>query len=497
MLNTKIPQTKPTGATAGKGVFFQPKLTVSAPNDRYEQEADAMADRVMRMAGPLSGDARFLSPAVTPVQRKCKHCEEEEKRQQLQTGERVQRKCAKCEEEEHVHRKENGTAAPQVDEGFENYVSSLGGRGQALPQAERSFFESRFNRDFSNVRIHADGGAAQSAQRINARAYTTGDNIVFNAGQYQPGSEHGRRLLAHELTHVVQQGGDGGLAEDLYAERGIGGQIVQCDLAIEPPNPDEEPVALTAEEINEAIAYNERRFHDPYNIMNVRDVLGIPKYPAVIDADFVEALVAWQVMYDLDPDGKMGAETTGTLLAELRAEGADEEADTLDVDNVVTTVDVVPRTYEVCAPGLPFEFNWQVAFRTTLRNGFIIQRIDNAFNGQMCDGTAYTGWMPIRRYWEAWRVDGLGNVRPMISGVNDMFTRPLLPGSMGTWEMRGTIYTTKTLPAAFVAGSVADAGILRATLADPGDDFLGYVAARRRVGGRWGCCAPPAVHNPA
>jgi len=454
---------KPVSEKANtNGVFFQPKLKVNQPNDTYEQEADAMADRVMRMPAPHD-----------TIQRKCKHCEEEEKQ---------------------IHRKETGTPTPNVDGDFENYVSRLGGHGKALSESERRFFEPRFNRDFSEVRIHTDSRAAESAKQINARAYTTGSNIVFDDGQYQPHSEQGRRLLAHELTHVVQQ--RGGLVEDLDAERGIGGQIVQRDLAIEPPNPDGEPVVLTVEEINEAIAYNERRFHDPYNIMNIRDVLGIPKYPAIIDADFVEALVGWQVMYDLEPDGKMGAETTATLLAELRAEGADAEADTLDVDNLVTTVDVVPRTYEVCAPGLPFEFDWQVAFRTTLRNGFIIQRIDNAFNGQMCDGTPYTGWTPIRRYWEAWRVDGAGNVTPMIGGVNDMFTRPLLPGSSGTWEMRGTIYTTKTLPASFVAGSVADAGILRATRTDPGDDFLGYVVARRRVGGNWGCCAAPATHNP-
>jgi len=164
------------------GVFFQPKLTINQPGDKYEQEADAMADQVMRIT----------------VQRKCKHCEEEEKR---------------------IHRKETDLVAPPVDEEFETYVSSLHGRGTVLPRSERDFFEPRFGYDFSNVRIHTGGEAAQSADRINALAYTSGNNIVFNAGQYQPGSENGKRLLAHELTHVVQQGGGNGAIQRQTARR--------------------------------------------------------------------------------------------------------------------------------------------------------------------------------------------------------------------------------------------------------------------------------------
>src|SRR5690606_4653178 len=140
---------------------------------KYEQEADRMADQVMRMTQP--DDA---------IQRKCAHCEEEEKQ---------------------IHRKPANPSAPHVDEPFESYVSSLHGRGAVLSQAERNVFEPRFGRDFSGVRIHTGTEAAQSAEHINASAYTTGNNIVFNTGQYQPGAEIGQRLLAHELTHVVQQ----------------------------------------------------------------------------------------------------------------------------------------------------------------------------------------------------------------------------------------------------------------------------------------------------
>jgi hypothetical protein len=83
---------------------------------------------------------------------------------------------------------------------------SFRGRGEALPAAERGFFERRFDYDFGSVRVHHDAEAAHSAQSIGARAYTYGRDIVFGRGEYARGSEPARNLLAHELTHVVQQG---------------------------------------------------------------------------------------------------------------------------------------------------------------------------------------------------------------------------------------------------------------------------------------------------
>lgn len=70
----------------------------------------------------------------------------------------------------------------------------------------RSHFESRFGRDFGHVRVHTDGEAATAARAVQARAYTAGHNIVFGHGEYAPSTTAGRRLLAHELVHVVQQG---------------------------------------------------------------------------------------------------------------------------------------------------------------------------------------------------------------------------------------------------------------------------------------------------
>ncbi|MGB7921984.1 MAG: DUF4157 domain-containing protein, partial [Pyrinomonadaceae bacterium] len=77
--------------------------------------------------------------------------------------------------------------------------------GQPLNRETRDFMEPRFGHDFSQVRVHADARAAESAQAVNAHAYTVGQNVVFGAGQYRPQSTSGQQLLAHELTHVIQQ----------------------------------------------------------------------------------------------------------------------------------------------------------------------------------------------------------------------------------------------------------------------------------------------------
>ncbi len=165
-----------------KPLFFQPKLTIGPVDDSYEREADAVADQVMRMS---DHDARKIQPEISPLS--------------------VQRKCAECEEEENqLQKKDNGPGyAEKEAPSVVNDV--LTSSGKSLEPDTKSFMENRFGKDFSNVKIHTDSIAAKSAQSINALAYTTGNNIIFNQGQYSPGTEKGQRLLAHELTHVVQQ----------------------------------------------------------------------------------------------------------------------------------------------------------------------------------------------------------------------------------------------------------------------------------------------------
>jgi hypothetical protein len=168
----------------------QAKLTVSQPGDPFEREADSVAEAVMRMP---EGAAPTISSVIdSGPQRKCAACA---------AGGAPCDECAH-EEEEKVQRKEDGGAA--ASQAGPSPVPPSGGR--PLPDSTRSFFEPRFGREFGGVRVHTGSAADASARSIQALAFTHGRDIVFRGDQYAPESAAGRRLLAHELTHVVQQG---------------------------------------------------------------------------------------------------------------------------------------------------------------------------------------------------------------------------------------------------------------------------------------------------
>jgi hypothetical protein len=146
---------------------LQPKLVVSEPGDALEQEADRVAEAVMA-GGRVGG----VGVAEAPGLQRCGA---------------IPADACPCHD-----------APAEVGE-------VLRSPGEGLDGETRSQMEPRFGRDFGEVRVHRDGRAAASARAVNALAYTVGRDIVFGAGQYTPGTVAGRRLLAHELTHVVQQ----------------------------------------------------------------------------------------------------------------------------------------------------------------------------------------------------------------------------------------------------------------------------------------------------
>lgn len=172
-MHTSQTKTEKKTVATDRNLFFAPvqaKLTVNQPDDVYEQEADAVAERVMRMTDHSTRSTSFFRPASAGIQRK-----------------------------------DPNSSKSEVPEQLTGYVGSMNNKGTAMPGPTRQFFESRMGHDFSNVKIHTDHLAAKSAQSINALAYTSGNNIVFNQDQYQPGTDTGKRLLAHELAHVMQQ----------------------------------------------------------------------------------------------------------------------------------------------------------------------------------------------------------------------------------------------------------------------------------------------------
>jgi hypothetical protein len=109
-------------------------------------------------------------------------------------------------EEEILQTKETPGQTPEVTPDIESHIQALSGVGQPLPKSTRAFFELRFGYDLSQVQVHTNSQAAETARALNARAFTMGHDIVFGAGEYAPGTTVGKQLLAHELTHVVQQG---------------------------------------------------------------------------------------------------------------------------------------------------------------------------------------------------------------------------------------------------------------------------------------------------
>jgi Domain of unknown function (DUF4157) len=200
------------------GSLLQAKLKVSQPGDQYEQEADRVADQVMRVpihdVSPVAISSRIND---SNLQRACSRCEEEEARQQ-NTEE---------DDERHLQAKSNqgGVATTSVAEAA---VGKLKGGGEPLPESTRAFFEPRFGYDFNHVRIHTDAQAAESAAALQAVAYTIGSHIVFQAGRYEPQTSAGRSLLAHELTHVVQQTNN--LGSDRSSGAGVTHEHAQSSL---------------------------------------------------------------------------------------------------------------------------------------------------------------------------------------------------------------------------------------------------------------------------
>jgi|GEM_PF-4005568 len=173
-----LPRSPLTDQYEGK-TRLQAKLTIGASNDPLEQEADQIADQVL--AAPAQSTVSGAAPRIQRVT-------------EQGTG-------------------DAGTAPASVDR-------VLSGSGRPLDPAIQQDMGQRFGHDFSQVRVHTDSDAEQSAQDVNAHAYTVGHNIVFGAGGFAPGSHEGRKLIAHELTHVVQQTGAAGI------HTGQGGQIL-------------------------------------------------------------------------------------------------------------------------------------------------------------------------------------------------------------------------------------------------------------------------------
>ena len=211
----------------------QAKLTVGAADDAYEQEADRVASEVMSAQGPVGGGDAGVQRAAEDeemlqgkrdVQREADEEEIQMKRADLQRQEdeeEIQMKRAPEIVQRAAFGEEDEMAAKRIqraaDDGLmgsfdvegdlENQIQSQKGGGNSLDTGDKSFFESRFGQDFSDVKVHTGGDSDAINRSIGARAFTNGADVFMRGGEYNPGSSSSRELLAHELTHVVQQTG--------------------------------------------------------------------------------------------------------------------------------------------------------------------------------------------------------------------------------------------------------------------------------------------------
>jgi len=254
------------------------KRSISQPNDRYEREADQISDHVIRQTNSdLVQSLQSERPAPLEIQRlDSQYAHKLSQRNLLTDDDRPEEnpdsieqrmklegitdeKLLDADEAEpgkardhkkrlpdaghNIQTKPANAQPPLLTRSIESAIDQFQSGGEPLDSTSRAFFEPRFGHDFSAVRVHTDGHAAKTASAIHARAFTLGNHVVMGAGEFQPATQSGRKLLAHELTHTIQQGAASPVQassalvqrEVLDAALGMIGDLVSDPFAVTDP----------------------------------------------------------------------------------------------------------------------------------------------------------------------------------------------------------------------------------------------------------------------
>ncbi len=363
---SKTMDRSPQAESKGHAFFQKKGLSIGQPGDKYEQEADAMADAVVNHASPnsqlqkkeinsIQRQTLFSHEQETSVQKQgeeeepvqakqeeeemvqSKNEEEEMMQAKVEEEEPVQAKeeeeeaiqakaveeeeavqaqkdkeeepvQAQKEEEEPIQAKESGKQLGIVSKDLKQNLEDSKGQGQMLPKKSRKEMEHAFGADFKGVTVHTDSRAIQMNKSLGAQAFTHGEDIYFNSGKYNPDVSNGKRLLAHELTHVVQQNGlksstkkvNGQTHSKKSVFQQTGGDTVSKQGLLNP-----------AQEAN-AINFNNSRY-DGRSRRIIQDITGVA-VDGAIGSQTVEAIAAFQSANALSVDGKVGQNTLNTMV---------------------------------------------------------------------------------------------------------------------------------------------------------------------------------------
>ena len=225
---------------------LQAKLVVGPVDDPLEREADHIADQVVdrvMSASPVSQGGE----GAPDVQREVEEPTPAESGpapaaapDAAASDDPLRAQIEQVLAQEGVQRQAEGES-PAVGEGFESALSSAKGAGRPLPGGVRTEMESAFGADFSGVRMHTDGQAARMSRHVNAHAFTHGQDIFFSEGAFDLSSREGKHLLAHELTHTLQQGGDSirrlTISPISFTSGACGGREVKWQFALDAAAP--------------------------------------------------------------------------------------------------------------------------------------------------------------------------------------------------------------------------------------------------------------------
>ncbi|MBW8331734.1 MAG: DUF4157 domain-containing protein [Prolixibacteraceae bacterium] len=305
--------------------FFKPSNGMTAEPTIQLKPFGSAAESIQRKEEKKDEDtkvSRKPEEEKDKVQKKAQNPQEEDKVQKKEEKKEYEKVMKKAEEndkkEEKLQRKETAASSSGT---ASTYIGSMHGKGNPLSADANAFFSSRMGYDFSEVKVHTDKEASDSAKDLNAKAFTVKNNIVFNEGQYNPESTEGKRLMAHELAHVVQQG----------SSKKEKKQTTNNDLGSHTNGSTVQRMPLLNAVAEKAAIAHNRKLFDNKSVMIIQLITGTK-----VDGDMgpltAESIASFQTANGLAANGKVDDATLDALFTNRVTRGRQEHAIQLVVD---------------------------------------------------------------------------------------------------------------------------------------------------------------------